>query len=89
MTCRLPQNALCHPEILPHWSARMKSRRKTNQMQRQLFYEPQLNSNPNSLELPTAREAELKAAIAELLLRLVLGGADATTGGEYDEQADA
>jgi hypothetical protein len=58
-------------------------------MQRQLFYEPQLNSDPNSLGLPTAREAELKAAIAELLLKLVLDRAEAATGAEYDKQADA
>jgi hypothetical protein len=67
----------------------MKHRRKTKPMQRQLFYEPQLNSDPNSLGLPTARGVELKAAIAELLLKLVLDSADAATGGEYDEQADA
>jgi hypothetical protein len=67
----------------------MKRRRKTKQMQRQLFYEPQLNSDLNSLGLSTAREAELKAAIAELLLKLVLDSAEAATGVEYDEQADA
>jgi hypothetical protein len=48
-----------------------------------------LNSGLNSLGLPTAREEELKAAIAELLLTLVLDSADAATGGEYDEQVDA
>ena len=71
MTCNRRQKALCHPEILPPWSVRMKQRRKTQQMQRQLFYEPQLNRDPNSLGLPTAREVELKAAIAELLLKVV------------------
>lgn len=67
----------------------MKQRRKTKQMQRQLFYEPQLNSDPNSLGLPPDRVAELKAAIAELLLNVVLDSAQAATGAEYDQQADA
>ena len=58
-------------------------------MQRQLFYEPELNSEPISLGRPTAREAELKAAIAELLLKLVLDNVEGATGGKYDEQADA
>jgi len=88
MICNQPQNALCHPEVLPHWSVRMKQRRNTKQMQRQLFYEPQLNSDLNSLGLPRNREAELKAGIAELLLNLVLDSADAATG-EDDEQANA
>jgi hypothetical protein len=85
MGCNRPQNALCHPEILPHWSVRMKQQRRPMQMQRQLFYESQLNSNPNSLWLPNDREAELKAAIAELLLNLVLDSSQAATGGDYDE----
>lgn len=67
----------------------MKRQTKTKQVQRQLFYEPQPNSETNPLRLPRAREAELKAAIAELLLKLLLDSADAATGGEYDEQADA
>lgn len=66
----------------------MKHRRNTKQKQRQLFYEPQLNSDPTSLGLPPVREAELKAAIAELLLKLVLDSAESATGAEYDEQAD-
>jgi len=67
----------------------MKHRRNSIQMQRQLFYEPQLNSDPSSLGLPPAREAELKAAIAELLLKLVLDSAESAKGVEYDEQPDA
>jgi hypothetical protein len=67
----------------------MKQRRKTQQMQRQLFCEPCETSDPNLLGLPTARQAELKAAIAELLLKLVLDSAEAAIGGECDEQADA
>ena len=62
---------------------------RTNSKQRQLFYEPQPNSDPNPLGLPPPREAELKAAIAELLLKLVLDSAESATGAEYDEQADA
>lgn len=67
----------------------MKHRRNSKPKQRQLFYEPQLNSDPNSLGLPPAREAELKAAIAELLLNLFLDSAESATGAKYDEQADA
>jgi hypothetical protein len=67
----------------------MKQRTTVKPMQRPLFYEPQLNSDLTSLSLPTAREEELKAAIAELLLTLVLDSADAATGGEYDAQVDA
>ena len=66
----------------------MKQRRK-KQMQRQLFYEAQLNSDSKLLGLPIDLEAELKAGIAELLLKLAHHGAEAATGGEYDEQADA
>ena len=67
----------------------MKRRRITKQMQRQLFYEPQINSDPNSPGLSIAREAELKAAIAELLLKLLVDSGEAATGAENDEQADA
>ena len=67
----------------------MKHRRNTKQKQGQLFYEPQLNSDPNSLGLPPAREAELKATIAELLLKLVLDSAESAPGADYDEQTDA
>ena len=67
----------------------MKHRRNTKQKQRQLFYEPQLNSDPNSLGLSIAREAELKAAIAELLLKLLVDSGEAATGAEHDKQADA
>ena len=66
----------------------MKHRRNSKPKQGQLFYEPQLNSDLNSLGLPPAREAELKVAIAELLLKL-LDSAESATGAEYDEQADA
>ena len=66
----------------------MKHRRNTKQKQRQLFYELQLNSGPNLLGLPPAQAAELKAAIAELLLKLALDSAEGATGAEYDEQAD-
>jgi hypothetical protein len=85
MACSRPQNALCHPEIPFHWSVRMKQRRNTQQIQRQLFYKPELSSSPTPLDLPTEREAEIKAVIAKLLLNVVLDNAEASTGAEYDE----
>jgi hypothetical protein len=67
----------------------MKQRRNTNQIQALLFYETELSSDPISLDLPTDREAELKAVIGELLLNVALDNAQAPRGAEDDEQADS
>lgn len=50
----------------------MKQRKKTKQIQTELFWEPKLNSDPIPLEVPTDRREELKKAIAELLLNVAL-----------------
>jgi hypothetical protein len=62
----------------------MKRRSKANHRQRELFYEPGLSSVPIPLPLAVNREAELKKAIAELLLN-VLDDAAIPDGGERDK----
>jgi hypothetical protein len=63
----------------------MKLRIRTNQIQIELFHEPGLSSVPIPLSLAADREAELKRAIAELLLNMALDDAEVPKGGECDE----
>jgi hypothetical protein len=63
----------------------MKQRRKMNQLQTQLFREPELSNVSVPLELTGDREAELRNVIAELLLRVALAAAEVPREGEYDE----
>jgi hypothetical protein len=63
----------------------MKQRNRTNQRQTALFYEPGLSSVPIPLPLAANRAAELKSAIAELLLNVALDDAEVPKGGECDE----
>jgi hypothetical protein len=63
----------------------MKQRSKTNQIQTELFYEPGLSGVPIPLPLAANREAELKRAVAELLLNVALDDAKVPRKGEYDE----
>lgn len=53
----------------------MKQRRKTNHIQTELFCEPRLIRGPNPL-LPADRQAELKTAVAELLLNVAIEDAE-------------
>jgi hypothetical protein len=50
----------------------MKQRKKTKQIQTELFWEPRLNNDPILLEVPVDRREELKKAIAELLLNVAI-----------------
>ena len=61
----------------------MKQRSRMNERQTELFYEPGLRSVP--IPLGADREAELKRAIAELLLNVALDDAKVPKGGECDE----
>jgi hypothetical protein len=63
----------------------MKQRRKTMQIQTELFCQPGLNGVPIPLDLAPDRERELKKVIAELLLNVALDNAGAPRGGECDE----
>ncbi len=49
----------------------MKQRKKTKQIQTELFCEPRSNSNLIPLEVALDQKEELKKAIAELLLNVV------------------
>jgi len=62
----------------------MKQRSRTNLRQAELFCEPGLSGVPIPLPLAANREAELKRAIAELLLNVALGDAEVPKGGECD-----
>jgi hypothetical protein len=61
----------------------MKPKLRTNQIE--LFHEPGLSGVPIPLPLAPDREAELKRAIAELLLNVALGNAELPRGGDCDE----
>jgi hypothetical protein len=61
----------------------MKQRSRTDLRQTELFREPELNSV--AIPLPATREAELKRAIAELLLNVSGAGAGVPKGDECDE----
>jgi hypothetical protein len=63
----------------------MKPTIRTNQIQTKLFHEPGLSSVPIPLPLSADRKAELKRAIAELLLNLALDDAAVPRGGQCDE----
>lgn len=64
---------------------RMKHRSRTNLRQIELFYEPGLSGVPIPLPLAAEREAELKRAIAELLLNAAVNDAEVPKGDERDE----
>ena len=85
MVCIRLWNAISHPEMPPPRSFRMKPRITTNQIQTKLFHEPGFSSIPIPLPLAADREAELKRAIAELLLNVALDDAEVPRGGECDE----
>ena len=61
----------------------MKKRRRSNQMQAELFSEPQSNDGPSLFEVPTDRSLELEAAVGELLLKAV-SKIEHGRGGEHD-----
>jgi hypothetical protein len=63
----------------------MKPRITTNQTQITLFPDPGLSSVPIPLPLDADRIAELRRAIAELLLSAALDDVAARSGGACDE----
>jgi hypothetical protein len=69
----------------------MKQRSRTNLRQTELFPEPGSSSVAIPLPLAVSREAELKRALAKLLLDVALAdvgvpkGENGETGNEYDE----
>lgn len=62
----------------------MKQRRKTKQIQTELFYDLRLISDPIPLELSVDRQEELKKVIAELLLKIAIDSAEVGRGAEHD-----
>ena len=63
----------------------MKLKITTYEIQIDLFPETELSSVPAPLPSDADRRAELKMAIAELLLSVALDAAAGPTGGQYDE----
>jgi hypothetical protein len=63
----------------------MKLKIRTYKIQIELFDETELSSVPMPLPSDAERRAELKRAIAELLLSVALDDAAAPRGGQYDE----
>ena len=63
----------------------MKLKITTYQIQIELFPETELCSVPAPLPSDADRRAELKRAIAELLLSVALDDDAGPTGGQYDE----
>ncbi len=63
----------------------MKQRSRTNLRQTELFHEPGVSSVPIPVPLAINREAELKMAIAELLLNVAHADAGVPKGDECDE----
>jgi hypothetical protein len=63
----------------------MKLKITTYEIQIELFHETDLSGVPAPLPLDADRRAELKRAIAELLLSVALDDAVGPTGGQHDE----
>ena len=63
----------------------MKLKITTYEIQIELFHEAEVNSVPAPLPSEADRRAELKRAIAELLLSVALDDAPGPTGGQHDE----
>lgn len=63
----------------------MKLKITTFEIQIELFHETELSSVPAPLPSDADRRAELRRAIAELLLSVALDDAAGPTGGQHDE----
>ena len=63
----------------------MKLKITTYEIQIELFHDTELSSVPAPLPSDADRRAELKRAIAELLLNVALDDAEPPRGGECDE----
>ena len=63
----------------------MKLKITTYEIQIELFHETEMSSVPAPLPSDADRRAELKRAIAELLLNVALGNAELPRGGDCDE----
>jgi hypothetical protein len=63
----------------------MKLKITTYEIQIELFHETELSSVPAPLPLDADRRAEIKRAIAELLLSAALDDDAGPTGGQHDE----
>lgn len=63
----------------------MKLKITTYEIQIELFHETELSSVPAPLPSDADRRAELKRAIAELLLSVALNDAAIPSGGQHDE----
>jgi hypothetical protein len=59
--------------------------RTTYEIQIKLFQEIEVSSDPPPPAVAADRKAELKRAIAELLLSVALDNAAGPTGGQHDE----
>jgi hypothetical protein len=63
----------------------MKLKITKYEIQIELFHETELSSVPAPLPSDADRKAELKRAVAELLLSVALDAATGPTGGQHDE----
>jgi hypothetical protein len=63
----------------------MKLKITKYEIQIELFHETELSSVPAPLPPDADRRAELKRAVAELLLSVALDDAAAPSGGQHDE----
>lgn len=63
----------------------MKLKITKYEIQIELFHEPELISVPAPLPSDADRRAELKKAVAELLLSVALDAAAGPTGGQHDK----